>query len=316
MQHIQIAPLSDHLDFGVRIKGVNRDNVLDTATRAQINAVFETKGLLVFEGIEPTDEMQIALSKVFGELKPHPVVTPMGEEPGVIEIKSPPETGGIVEFGGKRLSHWLPWHFDHCYNDELNRAGVLRATEIVLEGGITGFADGIALYGALDPGLRDRIEGQNILYTLNLVYSMCRFGMPEGFVEVQEKPGARAMLAKTQSMPRSIHPAVWTRATGEKVLHVSPWMSEGIEGAENAEGDALLAEICTAIQALAEMRSYHHKWQPDQMVIWDNWRMLHCVSGHDPSLGRTMQRTTIKGDYGLGRFESGANGDQMLEMTV
>jgi taurine dioxygenase len=42
------------------------------------------------------------------------------------------------------------------------------------------------------------------------------------------------------------------------------------------------------------------------MVIWDNWRVLHAVSGMDPSHGRCMHRTTIKGDYGLGAFESPA----------
>jgi taurine dioxygenase len=316
MSEITVSALQEGLPFGVRVHGLTRALTADTATRAEINALFETHGMIVFEGVEASDDMQIALSRVFGELKPHPVVTPMGDDPGVIEIKSPPNTGGIVEFGGRRLSHWLPWHFDHCYNDELNRAGVLRATEIVSEGGITGFADGIALYNAFPADLRERIEGRNILYTLNLRYSQARFGMPEGFVEVQEKPGAGEYAIKIKDMPRAIHPAVWTRKSGEKILHVSPWMSEGIEASEDAEGDALLAEVCETINRLASAHSYHHAWKPDQMLIWDNWRMLHCVSGHDPSLGRTMQRTTIKGDYGLGRFEGGAKGGKELEMTV
>ena len=41
------------------------------------------------------------------------------------------------------------------------------------------------------------------------------------------------------------------------------------------------------------------------MVIWDNWRMLHAVEGNDPKYERQTQRTTIKGDYGLGYFEDG-----------
>ena len=39
------------------------------------------------------------------------------------------------------------------------------------------------------------------------------------------------------------------------------------------------------------------------MVIWDNWRCLHSVSGMSPEHTRCMHRTTIEGDYGLGRFE-------------
>jgi taurine dioxygenase len=40
-------------------------------------------------------------------------------------------------------------------------------------------------------------------------------------------------------------------------------------------------------------------------VIWDNLRVLHSVEGCDPKAERRMHRTTIRGDYGLGRFEDG-----------
>ena len=43
------------------------------------------------------------------------------------------------------------------------------------------------------------------------------------------------------------------------------------------------------------------------MVLWDNWRVLHCASGVSPEQTRVMHRTTIAGDYALGRaLESGA----------
>jgi taurine dioxygenase len=37
------------------------------------------------------------------------------------------------------------------------------------------------------------------------------------------------------------------------------------------------------------------------MLLWDNWRMAHCVTGAAPDEVRIMERTTIMGDYGLGR---------------
>jgi taurine dioxygenase len=37
------------------------------------------------------------------------------------------------------------------------------------------------------------------------------------------------------------------------------------------------------------------------MVLWDNWRMLHSAEGVDPQATRWMRRTTIGGDYALGR---------------
>ncbi|MBE7202920.1 MAG: TauD/TfdA family dioxygenase, partial [Parafilimonas terrae] len=197
---------------------------------------------------------------------------------------------------------------------ELNRAGVLRAIDIPEEGGLTGFADGIELYGAISPALRERLEGLDILYTLDLAYTRMRFGKPATFRELKLSVGHEEMRAVAATLPRAIHPAVWTRASGEKVLHVSPWMAVGIAGHEDAAGDALLEEACQEI--IAKVHPYFHRWSPTDMLIWDNWRMLHSVSGHDPKLPRRMQRTTIKGDYGLGRFEDDRAGHKLLEMTV
>jgi taurine dioxygenase len=318
MASLKISLLQEDLSFGVRIRGVTQRLLEDEAVRRQINDLFESKGMIVFEDVEPTSQMHVALSTVFGPLKDHPVpsVTRVDGNtmPGVIDMRNKAGESGVVEIAGKRMSQWIPWHFDHCYNNELNRAGVLRAIEIVPEGGLTGFADGIDLYKSISPELRDRIEGNNIIYKLNVVYSQMRFGRPEGLVEIMVKPAARATNEHAKHMPRALHPAVWTRKTGEKVLHVSPWMAEGIQGQENEAGNALLEAVCQQINA--KVQPYFHKWKLTDMLIWDNWRMLHSVTGADPKFERRMQRTTIKGDYGLGCFENGGVGGKILEMTV
>jgi taurine dioxygenase len=206
--------------------------------------------------------------------------------------------------GGRVLSQWLPWHFDHCYNDQLNRAGVLRAVEVPPEGGLTGFVDGVALYDAISPEVRDRIEGETVIYAMDVIMENLHYGRPDGFVEVTPSEQASDVMAEFEGRPRALHPAVWTRRTGEKVLHVSPWMAKGIEGREGTEGEELLVAVCDEIVAAAENLSYFHRWQPTDMVIWDNWRCLHRVSGMSPEHSRCMHRTTIEGDYGLGRFEA------------
>jgi taurine dioxygenase len=212
----------------------------------------------------------------------------------------------MVQVGGRLLSQWLPWHFDHCYNNELNRAGVLRAVEVPADGGMTGFVDGIALYQAIDPEIRQRIEGEMVIYAMDVILDNLVFGRPEGFEEVEPSPGAIDVMEEYATRPRAIHPAVWTRRSGEKVLHVSPWMAKGLEGRDQATADAMLHEVCDEIVREAEGLSYFHRWSPSDMLIWDNWRVLHSVSGTAPENGRCMHRTTIAGDYGLGRFEEAA----------
>lgn len=304
---VTVQPIRDDLTFGAQVTGVTFDELEDPEVRARLNEAFEAHGLLIFEGVEPTPEMQVAVSTVFGPLKDHPsMATPRvgdGDLLGVIEIRHEPNEGGVVELDGRRLSQWLPWHFDHCYNDQLNRAGVLRSVEAPPEGGRTRFVDGIALYDALSPELRSRIEGETVLYAMDVILDNLHYGRPDGFEEVEASPGAIGVMTEYEGRPRALHPAVWTRDTGEKVLHVSPWMAKGLAGHEDAEGEALLAAVCDEIVVAAEGLCYHHEWKPTDMAIWDNWRVLHSVSGSPPEQGRCMHRTTIAGDYGLGRFE-------------
>jgi taurine dioxygenase len=205
---------------------------------------------------------------------------------------------------GQRLSSWLPWHFDHCYTDQLNRAGVLRSVEGPSDQALTGFVDGIALYNAISPELLDRIEGATVIYAMDVIMENLRFGRPDDFFEIEPGEQAPAVMIEFEGRPRALHPAVWTRASGEKVLHVSPWMAKGIEGRPDAEADALLAAVSEEIVEKAKGLCYFHHWRPTDMVMWDNWRCLHSVTGMTPDTARCMHRTTIQGDYGLGRFET------------
>ena len=310
MTTMTVQPVRDDLSVGARVTGITQDDLRDTGLRAHLVELFEEHGLLIFEHVEPTPKMQVAFSTVFGPLKDHPsqaVALAEGDDLlGVIEMRHAPDEPGKVMVDGQLLSQWLPWHFDHCYNDQLNRAGVLRAVEVPPEGGLTGFVDGIALYDAVSPEVRDRIEGEMVLYAMDVILDNLRYGRPDGFVEVQASPGAIAVMTEYENRPRAIHPAVWTRDSGEKVLHVSPWMAKGVVGRDDAEADALLTEVCDEIVEAARGLSYHHAWKTTDMVIWDNWRILHSVSGSAPESGRCMHRSTIAGDYGLGRFEETA----------
>ena len=303
-----VRPIRDDLPFGARVGGVTLEGLRDTGLRARLNELFEEHGLLIFEHVEPTPRMQVSLSEVFGPLKDHPskAVARAGSDDdmlGVIEMRHEPNQPGAVRLDGRLLSSWLPWHFDHCYNDQLNRAGVLRAIEVAPVGGMTGFVDGIALYDAISPARREQIEDKTVIYAMDVIMGELRFGRPADFTEVEPAASAIDVMKEYEGRPRALHPAVWTRSTGQKVLHVSGWMAQGIAGHENPDGDALLAAVCDEIVEAAKDLSYFHQWQPTDMLIWDNWRLLHSVSGMSPDCARTMHRTTIAGDYGLGRFE-------------
>jgi taurine dioxygenase len=303
MASIEVAELQAGLPYGARIRGVTRETLKDAAVRQQINDVFQRQGMIVFEGVEPTPEMQVLISEVFGPLKDHPVKSverlDQKKMPGVITIRTHPD-GGIVEIDGKQLMTWQPWHFDHSYNNELNRAGVLRSEKIATDGGLTAFADGIQIWRDMDPAIRAKIDGKTLIYTLDLRAGQQMFGRPKTLRVVREK--GEELWEASKNNPRALHPAVWTRDTGEKVLHMSPYGTKGIEGMGDAEGLALLVEVWDEVERV--LKPYFHQWKPTDMLIWDNWRMLHAATGCDPKCDRIVHRTTIKGDYGLGRWET------------
>jgi len=315
MAGITVHPLADDLNFGAKVEGLDWTNIEDEGVRQQLRDLFVDKGMIVFKDMEPTAKMQVALSKVFGPLKDHPTKsTPRdketgGEELGVIDMHYVPDTegkecGGLVEIGGEKVARFSPWHFDHCYNDELNYAGVLRAPINAPVGGRTGFMDGIELYNNFPSELRDRLEGKNVIYTLDTRLSKMKYGV--NFVPGAEHPQTTELLKEVAIFPRAMHPAIWQRETGEKVMHFGPWMAVALEHDETPEGDKLLDDVAHEMNRLGNGPSaYWHEWSPTDMVIWDNHRMLHAVEGCDAKYERQTLRTTIKGDYGLGYFEDG-----------
>ena len=306
MSSIAERPLSDALSFGARVRGVSRAALRSDDVRRQLSDIYERRGVVVFEDVEQSADMQLALSGVFGPLRQHAMnaVPKAGDDPAkaVMELNCHPGEADVFEIDGKLLAGWVSWHYDACYTKRLYRGGLLRALDIPPTGGLTGFADGIQLYSAISEGLRARFEHLNIVYEAKLMFMNQRFGLPKRYKVVSLQRAAIDVLKASEGSPRAIHPAVWQRPSGEKVLHVSPWQAAGIEGHEDAEGNALLEALCDEIYA--KMTPYWHAWKPTDMVVWDNWRTIHCVSGHDPQHSRRMHRATIEGDYGLGRFES------------
>ena len=306
MSTIKVDELGSGFEFGVKVDGLRKQDLGNESIKEQLRFLFDSYGLIIFENIEPTDAMQIELSNIFGTLKEHPIPTvpraKIDNHPGIIKIATIPEDPNIIRVNGEELTHWLPWHFDHSYNDKLNRAGVLRPITIAPEDGMTGFVDGIELYNSVSQDVIRKLEGKYVLYLLDPLFTRYRFGMPDSLEVIRLQQVRYDTAEHIKDRPRAAHPAIWTRPDGRKVLHLSPFMSMGIEGEEQPSQLEEYSKICDEI--LRAINPYYHRWKPTDMLIWDNCRMLHCSTGINPLYQRVMHRTTIEGDYGLGRFES------------
>ena len=299
---MDIQSLSNDVGFGACVTGITSGALDDSANRARLKQLLDDRGVIVCRGVEQTAAMQVKLSEVFGPLKEHPVqsVTRADRDnlPGVIVIASGPESA-IVEVDGKPLVTWQPWHFDHAYNDEMMYAAVLRSLKIAKDGGRTAFADGIQIYNDMNPAIRAKAENLNVLYNLDLRYDKQRFGLPRTFRLVKQHDNT---LSQDNENGRcSVHKAVWTRPQGEKVFHMCPYGCRGVEGDRSDAAFALLEEIWN--EAARVMKVYTHEWEQQDMVIWDNTRVLHHATGSNPLEQREIHRTTIKGPLCHGWWE-------------
>jgi taurine dioxygenase len=304
MADYDIGPIPGSNSEGIEIRGLDVNSLDQEEVRAELNRLWLQHGVIVFRGIA-SPESHVRLSKVFGECQTHPVQQSNTDPnfPELTNVQYAPDgkNGNIYEVNGVQLGAWLPLHYDLVYVDKVNHGGLLRPIVIPEQGGGTLFVDKIRLYDTLSDEMKKRIEGLEVYYKLSMNMSKMKYPVDDvKLVYMGDK--FRDIESRLHLYPRSIHPLVYAQeGTGRKMLNLSPWFAEGIVGMENEEGDALLQELCRHVVRSKDI--YCHRWQEGDLVLWDNWRVLHGAEGVPPNATRWVQRTTITGDYALGRLE-------------
>jgi len=303
---LRTAPLSDAV--GLEILGIDASEPIDDETRRALNAAFLEAGVLLFRGVGTSVDAHLNVSRCFGELERHSVKESWTEGcPELIDISYRPPVSGeqsktqpIYEIDGEPLAGWLPWHTDQCFMPRLSRGGVLRALEVPPTRGRTGFIDKIHLYDMLPDDLKSAIEGLSVIYQFEPRMDRHKFGKPAGLKLVSSSVAMDSILDRLdRDFPPAIHPLVYAqRDTGRKVLNFSPAYALRIEGMDDVGSNGLLSALTA--HCLAPAHAYFHDWRPGDLVVWDNWRTLHCAEGSPAEHARIMHRTSIAGDYGLG----------------
>ncbi len=303
---LDIARLSPHVGAVIRLDPAGLEQ---PSVRQALQDAFVRYGVLLFPGFGVSPELHVRLSRCFGELQVHPVNTnQVAGFPEIVDMSyTPPAKPGtlsyhaVYEIDGRALAGWLPWHFDLSYMPAINRGSMLRALEVPPEGGRTGFLDRIRLYELLPDDLKRAIEGRAVIYRFQPDMTKRRFCRPANMKLLA--PSMKSFDDETldRDFPPVVHPLVYTqRETGRKVLNLAPMFAVAMADIDRTRGDALLERLI-AHCSTADY-AYLHRWTENDLLIWDNWRTLHSAEGVPPQYARRMQRTSLKGDYGLGRL--------------
>lgn len=290
--------------IGAQITGLDLSRDLDEAEREAVMAAWIEHGLLLIRDPDVGDEGQLRLSSLFG--KPEPSATPQlndKDNPCIMTLAyDPADPSGQFKqhyvIDGIERAGWLGWHWDQSFMPTIVRGAVLRMTNPAQLMGRTGFIDAIGAYERLPEELKARIEGLEVVYEFNPDFASGQFGFPR---DIERQNAPKDDPAKAMRFPPVVHPLVITQPeTGRKVLKLSPMHARYIRGVERAESDALLTEVAGHLVDTGHV--YFHDWKTNDMLVWDNWRMIHCAEGVPLDCPRSARRTTISGDYNVGRY--------------
>jgi alpha-ketoglutarate-dependent 2,4-dichlorophenoxyacetate dioxygenase len=276
---IEIEPLAAAL--GARIRGVDLARPLDDATERAIRAALDRHLLVCFPDQRIDEAEQIAFSRRFGELQVH--VLDQYRHPAHPEIYVLSNVDPVTDrpTGTHPDRGTLVWHSDLSFQPRPAFLTILYGREVPGGGHATLYADMRAAYDALGPAMQTRLAGLRAIHELD--QSRRRAGEPP-MTETQRR-----------AAPPVEHPVVRRDpVTGRKSLYVSYHVA-GFAGLPEAEGRALLESLVT--HATGERFTLAFRWQPHDVVMWDNRWTMHCATGYDTGAERrVIHRTVVLGE--------------------
>ena len=278
--NVKVTALGDALGAEVDCGDLR---TLDDAAFAQVNRALLDHLVIRIRGQQLTDPDLIAFGKRLGTLDFAPLAKTGKERarthPEIVIVSNVTENGEAI---GVLRDAEVVWHSDNSYRDRPLSYSALYALEIPPKGGNTGFANMYLALQTLDPQLRAKIEGRTLKH--DMTYNSAG-DLREGFQPVND----------VRDAPGPSHPIIRTHAeTGCNALYLGRRPNAYINGYSVEESEVLLEALWS--HATQERFTWHHVWQPGDLLIWDNRCVMHHRDPFDGGYRRVMHRIQCAGD--------------------
>lgn len=273
-----------HPLFAAEASPVDLRGVSDRATLEEIRAGMDRYAVLVFRNQPFTDAEQMDFAQRFdGELHAKTGAAALGRSrlgtEAIADISNVDENGDLLKSEDRRRMYALGnrlWHTDASFQDPPGRYSMLSARVVPPVGADTEYADMRAAYDALDDGLRAQLDGLHAHHSI--AYSRQTLGFEFSDEEAEMLRGAVHLLVRTNAR------------TDRKALYIASHASRIMEW-PIPEGRLLLRELIE--HAIHPRFVYAHKWQPGDLVIWDNLATMHRATRFDDArYRRELRRVT------------------------
>ena len=254
---------------------------LENETWEEIHTAFLKYGLLIFPGQHLDDEAQGNFARRFGNIEQ---LSPY-QKGSTIKFSNQKPDGSTVqsgEEGYKLMKGNEGWHTDSTYMPLASKAAILAAVVVPPEGGETEFADMRAAWDALDEAAKAKLE------SLSAYHSLYVSQLKAGFTHKTD------LLYGFHDKGAPLRPIVKTHPETKRKSIYTGRHAYGIQGLDLDESDRLLDELIT--NACQLPRTYKHKWEVGDLVVWDNRCLMHRACPYDTNYPRALRASRIAGE--------------------
>jgi alpha-ketoglutarate-dependent 2,4-dichlorophenoxyacetate dioxygenase len=275
----QTTPLTPIL--GARITGLDIARGVDGPTMAALRDALDRFSVLVFPDQHLDDAAQIAFSEGFGPLERTRPGAPGAGSPVIILSNIGP-AGEIAPPTDKQLLNNKAnrfWHHDSSFKPVPAYASLLSAREIPSAGGDTEFASMRAAFAALDPAEQAGLRGRAAIHDFGWSRARVDATLVSEAERHQHPPVRQALVLEENPYGPALYLGAHAR---------------GIEGMDEAQSRALIERLMA--HATQPAFTYAHRWQPHDLVMWDNRAVLHRATPFATTTERRhMVRTCVAG---------------------
>ncbi len=273
-----------HPDLGARVTGIDLRTDLDAARLAEIRAAVDTYSFLVFPGQSFDDTAQLALTRRFGEAEPSHVAKGEGKLEYFGTIGNVQPDGSVLGNTHKKtvfLTGNNMWHSDASFKETPAFLSIMCAYETPAEGGATLFASTRAAYGRMSASRKAELDPLLVIH--DYVFSRSKVAPDAVSPELAARlPPVRHRLVRRNP------------GTGARNLFIGSH-AKAIDGWSEIESRKLLDGLVE--ETVGDAHVYAHRWQPGDVVFWDNRCLLHRGAGYDADkYRRYMRQTRVRGD--------------------
>ena len=277
-----------HPHFFAEVSGVDLTQSFGPEILTEIQEAFAQHAVLLFRDQAFDDISQIAFTSLIGPLERYiggtlSSATFGNEHPEISKLSNVGSDGKTFEKGSdgaEFLKGNSRWHTDSSFKVIPALGSALSARVVPPKGGETQYCDMRAAYDALDGETKILIEKSTAVHSF--LYTSGKIS--DNILTDEEK----------EALPPVEHPMVRVHPQTKRRAIYAGRHASHILGMPEAEGRSLIAKLNDF--ATQPEFVHTHKWQANDLVMWDNRMVMHRGRPYEARYKRIMHRTTIAGE--------------------